>query len=125
MNSEPAIWWAITMDCNDPRQLAGFWSDLLETPVMEAGSDRPSWLRLQPLAPRGPFINFQPVPEPKVGKVRLHLDVLVDDVDAGVERVMALGGTDTGTREDLPRGRIAVMLDPEGNEFCLLAPPTS
>jgi hypothetical protein len=30
-----------------------------------------------------PFINFQPVPESKVGKVRLHLDVLVDDVVPG------------------------------------------
>jgi predicted enzyme related to lactoylglutathione lyase len=65
------------------------------------------------------------VRERKAGKLRLHLDVLVDDVDAGVEHVVALGGTDTGTREDLPRGRIAVMLDPEGNEFCVLAPPRS
>lgn len=61
--------------------------------------------------------------EPKVGKVRLHLDVLVDDLDAAVDQVVALGGSDFGAREDLPRGRIAVMSDPEGNEFCLLAPP--
>ena len=71
---------------------------------------------------RAPFINFQPVDEPKVGKVRLHIDVLVEDIDAAVGRVGALGGRDTGKRETLPRGRIAVMWDPEGNEFCLLAP---
>ena len=76
-------------------------------------------------AAAGPFINFQPVPEPKMGKLRLHIDVLVGELEPGVERVVALGGTDTGMRDDLPRGRIAVMVDPEGNEFCLLAPPPS
>jgi predicted enzyme related to lactoylglutathione lyase len=63
------------------------------------------------------------VEEPKTGKARLHLDVLVDDLDRAVERIVELGGTDSGAREELPRGRIAVMRDPEGNEFCLLAPP--
>jgi predicted enzyme related to lactoylglutathione lyase len=65
------------------------------------------------------------VKEPRVGKVRIHVDVLIDDIDPAVERVVALGGADTGAREELPRGRIAVMRDPEGNEFCLLAPPAS
>jgi predicted enzyme related to lactoylglutathione lyase len=68
-------------------------------------------------------MTFQPVKEPKLGKVRVHVDVLVDDLDAAVDRVVGLGGADTGAREGLPRGRIAVMYDPEGNEFCLLAPP--
>lgn len=76
---------------------------------MEAGPDQPGWLRLQRLAPEGLFINFQPVSEPKVGKVRLHLNVLVGDLDTGVARVLALGGADTGARENLPRGRNAVM----------------
>ena len=34
-------------------------------------------------------------------------------------RVVAIGGADVGTREQLPRGRIAIMQDPEGNEFTL------
>lgn len=68
-------------------------------------------------------MNFQPVEEPRVGKVRIHVDVLVDDIDPEVDRVVALGGADTGARGELPRGRIAVMRDPEGNEFCLVAPP--
>ena len=68
--------------------------------------------------------HFRPVPKRKVGKLRLHLDVVVRDLESGTERVVALGGTDTGRRETLPRGSIAVVLDPEGNEFCVLAPPT-
>jgi predicted enzyme related to lactoylglutathione lyase len=119
----PAAWWAVTIDCIDPRRLAEFWSALLECPLLEAGPDRPGWLRLQPLGSNGPFVNFQPVEEPKAAKARLHLDVLVADIEPGVARVVALGGADTGAREALPRGRIAIMRDPEGNEFCLLAPP--
>ena len=91
---------------------------------MEPGADRPEWFRLQPLCSAGPVMNFQPVNEPKAGKVRIHLDVLVDDMDAVVAHGVAVGGADTGAREDLPRGRIAVMHDPEGDEFCLLSPPT-
>jgi predicted enzyme related to lactoylglutathione lyase len=123
VNDEDAAWWAITIDCNNPRKVADFWSAVFGTPVIEAGADRPNWLRLQPLAPAGPFINFQPVEEPKVGKARLHLDVLVNDIDSAVERIVELGGTDTGARQELRRGSIGVLRDPEGNEFCLLAPP--
>jgi predicted enzyme related to lactoylglutathione lyase len=113
------------MDCNEPRRVVDFWSALLDCEVIEPGADRSGWFRLQSLGPGGPFMNFHPVEEPKVGKVRIHVDVLVDDLDAAVGRVAALGGADTGTREQLPRGRIAIMNDPEGNEFCLLAPPAS
>lgn len=119
-----SAWWAITIDCNDPGAMAAFWSVILECPVIDPGPDRPGWLRLQPFgSDRPPFINLQPVDERKVGKVRLHIDVLVQEIDPAVGRVVALGGGDTGERETLPRGRVAVMSDPEGNEFCLLAPP--
>jgi predicted enzyme related to lactoylglutathione lyase len=123
--SLPATWWALTVDCNEPRRVAEFWSAVLDCPVIDPGADRAGWFRLQPFAPDAPFMNFQPVKEPKVGKTRIHVDILVDDLHAAVDRVVGLGATDTGTREDLPRGRIAVMRDPEGNEFCLLAPPAS
>ena len=121
------MWWAITIDCNDPPLVSRFWSSLLGCPVVEPGVDRPGWLRLQPSRPNVPLMNFQPVPEPKVAgsKARIHLDVLVAELDDAVGRVVALGGADTGAREALPRGRIAVMQDPEGNEFCLLAPPAA
>jgi predicted enzyme related to lactoylglutathione lyase len=118
-----AAWWAITVDCNDTRRVADFWAALLDCAVTEPGPDRPGWLRLQPLGSDGPFMNFQPVEERKTGKVRIHVDVLVDDPEAAVARVVELGGSDAGVREELPRGRIAVVRDPEGNELCLLAPP--
>ena len=121
--SRRAVWWAVTIDCIDARRVARFWSDLFGCAVVEPGADRLGRVRLQPLGSNGPFMNFQPVEEPRVGKVRIHVDVLVDDIDPEVDRVVALGGADTGARGELPRGRIAVMRDPEGNEFCLVAPP--
>lgn len=123
--SQGATWWAVTVDCNEPRRVVDFWSALLDSAVIEPGADRSGWFRLQPHGSGGPFMNFQPVKEPKVAKARIHVDVLVDDLDAAVDRVVALGGAETGMRDELPRGRIAIMQDPEGNEFCLLAPPAS
>ncbi len=125
MTGGPNVWWAVTMDCNDVRLQAEFWSQLLAVPIIEPGVDRPGWLRLQPRGHLGPLLNFQPVEGPRTDKARLHLDVLVEDIDAGMRQVVALGGVDTGGREELLRGRIAVMRDPEGNEFCLLAAPNS
>jgi predicted enzyme related to lactoylglutathione lyase len=121
--SAGAVWWAVTVNSSDPVRLAAFWGALLDTPVVEPGPDRPGWRRLQPLAPHGPFVNVQPVPPAEEAPSRLHLDVLVADIEAAVARVVELGGADTGARETLPRGRIAIMRDADGNEFCLLAPP--
>jgi predicted enzyme related to lactoylglutathione lyase len=72
----------------------------------------------------GPQINFQPAPQEKTGKASVHLDLWVDDLDesmAGAERLRASRIAEV---QDLERGRIAVMADPEGHEFCLPAAPT-
>lgn len=123
--SQRATWWAITVDCREPRRVAEFWADVLDRTATEVGPDRPGWFRVMPRGSSGPFMNFQPVNEPKLDKVRIHVDVLVDDLDAAVDRVVASGGSDTRTREALRRGRIAVVADPEGHEFCLLEAPRS
>jgi predicted enzyme related to lactoylglutathione lyase len=72
----------------------------------------------------GPQINFQPVPEDKTGKAQVHLDLWVDDLDESMALVEGLGGSRIAEIQELERGRIAVMADPEGHEFCLLAAPT-
>jgi predicted enzyme related to lactoylglutathione lyase len=63
---------------------------------------------------------FQPVTESKRGKVRIHLDVTVDDIDRAIKLVTSLGGRCTGERHDYDEGAVVVMADPEDHEFCLV-----
>jgi hypothetical protein len=105
----------ITIDCLDPHLVARFWAGLLGG---EPGASLPGWYELGDRA--GPRINFQPVLEPKTVKSRIHLDLTVDDLDHAVERVVQAGGRATGERHDYAEGIVVVMLDPEGNEFCLV-----
>jgi hypothetical protein len=67
-----------------------------------------------------PRLYFQRVPEGKVAKNRVHLDIHVepDHKAAEVARLTGLGAELIGTHDD--QGPLTyVMRDPEGNEFCL------
>ena len=50
----------------------------------------------------------------------LHLDIIVDDVDAAVARAVDAGATLEAPARDTPYGRIAMLGDPFGHGFCLL-----
>jgi len=78
---------------------------------------------------RGPRVFFQKVPEGKVVKNRVHLDIRAadgpkdpdgwDKVQALVERLVGIGGEVVEERRDDFGGHWMVMKDPEGNEFCV------
>jgi predicted enzyme related to lactoylglutathione lyase len=70
-------------------------------------------------------VNFQPVPEEKVGKTRIHLDLWVDDLERALAFVERLGGSGTGEQHSYPGGTAVVMADPEGHEFCIVASMTA
>jgi len=108
---------AVTVDCRDPARLAAFWGALLDR---EEAPSLPGWRQLGTRGSSELRINFQPVPEQKAGKSRLHLDVTVDAVDAAVRRVLDLGGAETSERHEYAEGVVVVVQDPEGNEFCLV-----
>jgi predicted enzyme related to lactoylglutathione lyase len=121
--SRPHIEWGeVTIDCGDAERVAAFWSKLFDRPAIPQSDGR---FQLGPTVPGGPVINFQPVPEEKTGKARVHLDLWVDDFDLAISLVEQLGGTSTGEVHTHPQGRWAVMADPEGTEFCLVALPAS
>ncbi|SNY43945.1 VOC family protein [Paractinoplanes atraurantiacus] len=66
----------------------------------------------------GPRLVLLDVPEPKVAKNRLHIDVRVDGwagVLAKVDELKKAGGAVLATFD----GHHVVMADPEGNEFCV------
>lgn len=50
----------------------------------------------------------------------LHLDVVVDDLDAVLARAVALGARVEAGPDDRPFGRIAQLADPFGHGICLL-----
>ncbi len=68
----------------------------------------------------GPKLILQEVPEPKVAKNRMHLDVHVPDVAAEVSRLEQLGATRLDAEPIAEAGTEWVrMQDPDGNEFCV------
>jgi predicted enzyme related to lactoylglutathione lyase len=111
------VWSAVTIDCTDPERVARFWSALLGR---EPGPSMEGWVYLGERGDPQPRLVFQPVPEPKQGKVRVHLDVTVDDIGEAMRTVQKLGGRPTGERHDYEDGVVVVMTDPEDHEFCLV-----
>ncbi len=106
---------ALAIDCSDPIGLARWWSRVLGGTVT---------VHVQGYAtlhtPEGLTLDFLPVPEPKTGKNRLHLDLRSRDLATATEEALALGAT---RADDIyAGGRWQVLRDPEGNEFCLLRP---
>jgi predicted enzyme related to lactoylglutathione lyase len=111
------VWSGVTIDCVGVERVARFWSALLER---EQGPSEEGWIYLGDRDDAQPRLVFQPVSEPKQGKVRIHLDVTVEDIAEATRFVLALGGRDTGERHEYEEGVVVVMADPEGHEFCLV-----
>jgi catechol 2,3-dioxygenase-like lactoylglutathione lyase family enzyme len=106
---------ALAIGCTDPPKLAHWWSRLLGGTVEVHPQ---GYVTLH--TPEGLALDFLPVPEPKTGKNRLHLDVRSHDFATAVEQALALGAT---RADDIyAEGRWQVLRDPEGNEFCILRP---
>jgi predicted enzyme related to lactoylglutathione lyase len=110
----------ITIDCADPARLASFWSTLLDTPVTAEHGDDAGWATVGSRSDDQPRLTFQRVAEPKTAKVRIHLDIQVDDIATAQKQVEDLGGRWSGERHDYDQGVVTVMHDPEDHEFCLV-----
>ena len=104
---------SVTFDCADPIALATFWAAALGSNVDEDSTAEQAFVQAPGWG--GPNIWFNKVPEPKTAKNRVHFDLRAPDtIDAEVARLEALGATVTRRGED-----IVVMIDVEGNEFCV------
>jgi predicted enzyme related to lactoylglutathione lyase len=116
---------AVVLDCAALDRAAEFWCAALGyvASPKEQGSG-PYWVLL-PADGDGIELLLQQVPESKKAtKNRMHLDLRVLDLDAEVARLVALGARHA-TGELLQNNGWAwyVLLDPDGNEFCVLRPP--
>ena len=105
----------IVVDCRDHRAQAAWWADVLGAEPGHDGHDRWSWVEAIPGAPFRQLF-FQPVPEPKTLKNRVHWDVDSGDVPDLVGRGA------TRLREPDDDVTWTVLADPEGNEFCAFEP---
>ena len=105
----------VGIDVGDLDRAKEFWSAILG---LEEESRGPEYL-LFVRRPGEPIIYLQKVPETKTIKNRMHLDIAVEDLDEAVDRALALGATRSRT---IPGGgpHVAVLEDPDGNEFCLV-----
>jgi hypothetical protein len=104
----------LVVDCADPYPIAAWWGRVYGADVVnhEQGYATVEHVPGMPIL----TMDFCPVPEPKVGKNRVHWDVVAPDVDA----LIAIGAT----RLRGPDDEIGwtVMVDPDGNDFCAFAP---
>ena len=105
----------VVIVCLDPAKLSEFWLAVLGGRVVRQSHE---WVALHP--PHGVTVSFQEVPEPKMVKNRVHLDVDVADLEVATEAAEALGATRLGEIRWDELGGFQVMADPEGNEFCLI-----
>ncbi len=138
----------IVFDCADPDRLATFWATALhyqlqpppdgyaswEDLLREVGVPEERWGDASAVVDpdgAGPRVYFQRVPEGKVVKNRVHLDLNVGGgaatpleerraaVDAEVDRLVGEGATIMRPGWVQDGEYCVVMQDPEGNEFCV------
>ena len=105
----------ITIDAQDAPRLAEFWAAVLDTELDEELDDG-RYLVLQHRDGL-PTICIQRVPEPKQGKVRIHLDLGAPDLDEATGRIVELGGAWNGGEQTLDGIAWRTFRDPEGHEF--------
>lgn len=110
----------ITIDCIDARALAGWYVDTLGGETLRDGGT----FVLTRLEGVGINVGFQQVPESKGAKNRVHLDFMAADRAAEVQRLAAAGATEVEERS-MPPYIWTVLLDPQGNELCVLQQPDS
>ncbi len=109
----------VSVDCADPQAMARFWGQAMDWELHKV-TDHSAVLRSAKGV--GPYLQFLRTPDVKTGWNRVHLDVRPypgDDPEAEAARLRALGATPIDLDESV---RWRVFADPEGNEFCLLAP---
>jgi Glyoxalase-like domain len=144
----------VTIDCAEPTVLARFWATALDYELQPPPDGHTSWHawyrsvgvpaeelagfpdepdRVVDPAGIGPKMWFQAVPEGKVVKNRVHLDLEASGgrsepieirrrkVDTEVERLVAAGASVFRVLDEDGIDHYGVVLrDPEGNEFCVM-----
>jgi len=110
-------WEQVVVDAAQPAVLGRWWANALGWVVTFEADDE---YEIRSAPNQLPGLVFVPAGDSKVTKNRLHLDFRPDNQTAEVDRLLGLGAH----RVDVGQGDQpwVVLADPEGNEFCVLAP---
>jgi predicted enzyme related to lactoylglutathione lyase len=108
----------LVLDCATPQDLEVFWREALgyrtylstESHVILVPEDDTN---------ASPLV-LQQVPEPKAGKNRMHVDLVTDDIEGEVDRLVGIGATRVHDGvQDFGETRWVTLTDPVGNELCV------
>ncbi|MFI6149285.1 VOC family protein [Streptomyces sp. NPDC051109] len=113
---------AVVVDCADPRAMARFWGEALDWTLHGVSDDQAVFRSAEGA---GPYLEFIRTPDVKTVPDRVRLGLLPypgDDAAAEAARLRALGATDLDPDPDQGAVPWTWLADPEGHEFCVLAP---
>jgi hypothetical protein len=111
---------SLTFDCADAAVLGEFWAQALGRDLDPGAGKEFASIGLQDSGRPEPRWFFAKVPEGKSTKNRMHPDLVTADLEAEVERLVGLGATWKADIK-LVSMRWTTLLDPEGNEFDVIA----
>lgn len=112
---------ALAFNAMAPNRLARFWAHALRWSVREADG---VGVELVPADATSFYVLFRPVADEKVGQNRIHFDLTttsIDDQNDTVAELLAIGSRHIDIGQE-PSDTHVVLVDPEGNEFCLIPP---
>jgi hypothetical protein len=108
---------SVVIDCNDFPAMLAFWQAALRYVPRDPPEE--GWVVLRDPDGRRVNVSLQLVPEQRVGKNRLHLDLYSDNQKDEVRRLLALGAT-RNPRTPEADDDFVLLEDPEGNVFCVV-----
>ncbi|MDO9454502.1 VOC family protein [Nocardioides sp.] len=111
----------LRLDVQDVRRMASFWADVLG---WRAEDQEDGAVAVLPDAPSGYPLMLRPGGSSKSSQNRIHFDLTtgsMDEMQQLISHAYSLGATDgdIGQSPDEPH---TVLVDPEGNEFCVIPP---
>jgi hypothetical protein len=106
----------IVFDCADAPGLAAFWSAALERPVDPGSNPYFATVGRTGTPPLSVVYMFIAVPDERLGKNRLHVDLVAGDRTTEVTRLGGLGAQHVGDFDEYGT-RWTTLADPEGNLF--------
>jgi catechol 2,3-dioxygenase-like lactoylglutathione lyase family enzyme len=110
---------SIVIRCRKFDEMIAFWQSALG--YVQQAPPEDGWVILTDPTGRGPNISLDRVERPPpLGDVsRVHIDFYTDDGKGEVERLIGLGAT-RYEREAHPDDDFVVLVDPDGNRFCVV-----